>query len=151
MKPVLLSLPFVGHRHGPRAYGYPPQMEQVPLPFPAEAARGRGHKNAVTDGDRVLDDEGAPTLASLGVSKRESSEAQKLADLEPEKFDEVLKKTRGERWRSDLGDWYIVNFNSNSLVCGRIDPIDEARERGVLKPYEEVVDVDDEEEVDHVE
>ena len=41
MKPVLLSLPFVGHRHGPRAYGYPPQMEQVPLPFPAEAARGR--------------------------------------------------------------------------------------------------------------
>jgi hypothetical protein len=102
-------------------------------------------------GTMVLPPSSTPTLASLGVSKRESSEAQKLADLEPEKFDEVLKKTRGERWRSDLGDWYIVNFNSNSLVCGRIDPIDEARERGVLKPYEEVVDVDDEEEVDHVE
>jgi hypothetical protein len=108
---------------------------------------GGGHSG----GTVVLPPEDAPTLASLGVSKRESSEAQKLADLEPEKFDEVLKKTRGERWRSDLGDWYIVNFNSNSLVCGRIDPIDEARERGVLKPYEEVVDVDDEEEVDHVE
>jgi hypothetical protein len=112
----------------------------------------KGTRPSTKDGGTmVLPPSDAPTLASLGVSKRESSEAQKLADLEPEKFDEVLKKTRGERWRSDLGDWYIVNFNSNSLVCGRIDPIDEARERGVLKPYEEVVDVDDEEEVDHVE
>ncbi len=43
----------------------------------------------------------APTLAALGVSKRESSEAQKLADLDPEKFDEVLdgKKTLNQLTR----------------------------------------------------
>jgi hypothetical protein len=54
--------------------------------------------------------------------------------------DEVLKKARGQRWQSDLGDYYIVNANNNMLVGGHINPEEEARERGVLKPYEEVVD-----------
>jgi hypothetical protein len=50
--------------------------------------------------------------------------------------DEILKKTRGERWRGDLGDWYIVNFRTNALVAPHVVPADEARERGVLKPNE---------------
>jgi hypothetical protein len=39
---------------------------------------GRGKKNAVTEGNHVSS---SPTLADLGIGKKESHEAQKLADL----------------------------------------------------------------------
>jgi hypothetical protein len=56
--------------------------------------------------------------------------------------DEIMKKTRGERWRGELGDWYIVDFRTNTIVGPHVVPAEEARERGVLKPYEEIVDDD---------
>jgi hypothetical protein len=54
--------------------------------------------------------------------------------------DEQLKATRGDRWRSDLGDYYIVNVNRNNLVAQHVDPVELGRELGVLRPWEEVAD-----------
>ena len=62
----------------------------------------KGTRPSTKDGGTmVLPPSDAPTLASLGVSKRESSEAQKLSDLPPEKFDQVLegKKTLNQLTR----------------------------------------------------
>jgi hypothetical protein len=40
VKPALsIKLPFMGHRHGPHGHGDSPQMRQVHLPFPEEAAK----------------------------------------------------------------------------------------------------------------
>jgi hypothetical protein len=43
-----------------------------------KAGPGRGKKNVVTSRDHVLSDDTPPTLADLGVSKRESAQAYSL-------------------------------------------------------------------------
>ena len=35
---------------------------------------------------------------------------------------EVLKITRGERARTDLGDYYILDIYHNTIVRSRVDP-----------------------------
>lgn len=52
--------------------------------------------------------------------------------------DEQLHTTRGERWRSYLGDYYVVNFNSKAVVAQHVDPERLARELDVLKDGETV-------------
>ncbi len=54
--------------------------------------------------------------------------------------DEKLRKNRGQRDWGDLGDYYIINTNRNFLVAGHVDPEAYARELGVLKPWESMVD-----------
>jgi hypothetical protein len=54
--------------------------------------------------------------------------------------DEMVKVTRGDRWRHELGDFYILNFNRNWIVNKDIDPETYARELGVLGEWEEVRD-----------
>ena len=51
---------------------------------------------------------------------------------------EFLKATRGDRWRSELGDYYLVNVDRNAIVDKQVDPEEFARELGVLAPYERV-------------
>jgi hypothetical protein len=51
--------------------------------------------------------------------------------------DEKLHACRGERWRSDLGDFYVKDFRSNFIVTKHVDPVDLAREIGVLRPWEQ--------------
>ena len=56
--------------------------------------------------------------------------------------DERLRVSRSERARQDLGDYYIVDVRRNFLVGGHIDPVQLARELGVLQGYEEAEDLD---------
>lgn len=53
--------------------------------------------------------------------------------------DEVLRKSRGRRWWSDLGDFYIQNVNRNSIVRGHVDIEELGRELGVLAELEHLV------------
>jgi hypothetical protein len=54
--------------------------------------------------------------------------------------DQMLKITRGQRAWLDLGKYYVINFNRNFVVDHHVDPETEARELGVLKDYERVID-----------
>ena len=58
---------------------------------------------------------------------------RKLAD-----DDEVLKTTRGERARFDLGDYYILDQRRNFIAAKYVDPEELARKIGVLAEWEEV-------------
>ena len=53
---------------------------------------------------------------------------------------EKLCTTRGDRWRSNLGDYYIVNLYDTTITATNVDPEAMARELGALKQYEEMVD-----------
>ncbi len=54
--------------------------------------------------------------------------------------DQVLRATRGDRARLDLGDYWVHETSRNLTLQTRVDPEDFARELGVLKDYEVVVD-----------
>jgi hypothetical protein len=56
------------------------------------------------------------------------------------KRDEVLKITRGERARSDLGDFYVLDVSMNAVVSKDVDPEELGRKLGVLKEWERVVE-----------
>jgi hypothetical protein len=45
--------------------------------------------------------------------------------------DEVLRITRGERWKSGLGDFYIHNWRNNFVTAHYVDPVELGRELGV--------------------
>jgi hypothetical protein len=51
-----------------------------------------------------------------------------------------LKKTRGTRWRGDLGDYYAIDVRRNILTAQHVDPEAWGREMGVLQPWETVAD-----------
>ncbi len=51
---------------------------------------------------------------------------------------EALKITRGNQWRPELGDYYVVDLNRNSIIRKDVDPEKIARELGVLRDWEEV-------------
>jgi hypothetical protein len=50
----------------------------------------------------------------------------------------VIKKTRGNRWRGELGDYYAVDPKRNCVVSEYIEPEDLGRELGVLRDWEKV-------------
>lgn len=52
--------------------------------------------------------------------------------------DRVLKASRGERARLDLGDFYVLDVSINGIAEKQVDPEDLGRELGVLQPYERV-------------
>jgi|GEM_PF-929567 len=52
------------------------------------------------------------------------------------KEDQVLKTTRGERWRGELGDHYIVDINLNAVIAQHCDLEALSTELGVLKNWE---------------
>jgi len=54
--------------------------------------------------------------------------------------DGVLKKTRGDRWWHELGDYYLINVNRNLITDKHIDPESLGRKLGVLKDYERISD-----------
>jgi len=76
---------------------------------------GRGHtgpqENAVTDADRVL----KPTLTDAGISKNLSSQAQKLARMSPDEFEQ-----RVENWREKLGTRVTVGLLDTAHVRGTL-------------------------------
>jgi hypothetical protein len=49
-----------------------------------------------------------------------------------------LKKYRGGRWDSDLGEYYLVDLNRNSILEGHVDLTSMAKKLGVLAEYERV-------------
>lgn len=51
---------------------------------------------------------------------------------------EVVKKTRGARARFDLGEFYIVDVERNFVTCTNVDPVEMARELGVVDEGEQV-------------
>lgn len=54
------------------------------------------------------------------------------------KDEEHLKSIRGERFRHELGDYYIVDLNRNAIVAKQVDPEELGRTLGVLRPFERV-------------
>ena len=53
---------------------------------------------------------------------------------------ERLRKLRGERWRSDLGDYYTIDVQGNYIIATYVDLEGWGREMGVLKAHESVAD-----------
>jgi len=52
------------------------------------------------------------------------------------KEDQVLKAARGERWRGELGDHYIVDTNLNAVIAQHCGLEALGTELGVLKEWE---------------
>lgn len=52
--------------------------------------------------------------------------------------DEMLRTTRGERARLDLGDYYVHDFRRNLALDTHVDPERLGRELGVLREHERV-------------
>ena len=50
-----------------------------------------------------------------------------------------LRATRGEHWRSNYGNYCIVNFVNGTIPADHVDPEKLARQLDVLQPYEEMV------------
>jgi hypothetical protein len=51
---------------------------------------------------------------------------------------EMVKKTRGEYARRELGEFYLLNFFHNRIQRQNLDLEDFAREIKVLLPYEKL-------------
>ena len=51
---------------------------------------------------------------------------------------EMLKTTRGNRWRQEVGDYYVIDFTKNWIIDKHVDPEEMGRELGVLEPWEVV-------------
>jgi hypothetical protein len=51
----------------------------------------------------------------------------------------ALRITR-DRWRDDLGDFYILDRSQNSVVQTHVDLEVLAREMGLLRPWEKLTD-----------
>jgi hypothetical protein len=52
--------------------------------------------------------------------------------------DRKIHTTRGDRWRSTLGDYYIRDVYGNVIIDTDINPVTFARSLGVLRPGETV-------------
>jgi hypothetical protein len=53
---------------------------------------------------------------------------------------EMLKTTRGERLRQQVGDFYVLDFSRNNVLNTHVDPEKMARDMEVLQPWEVVVE-----------
>jgi hypothetical protein len=60
---------------------------------------------------------------------------RKLADQ-----DEALKTARSERMRQQVGDYYVLDLRINGILHHDVDPAAMAREMGLLKAWERVID-----------
>jgi len=47
-----------------------------------------------------------------------------------------LTKNRSERWKSDLGDWYVIDTNANVVTRQHCNVEELGKETGALKPHE---------------
>jgi hypothetical protein len=54
--------------------------------------------------------------------------------------DQVFKTTRGARWRSNLGNYYILDVNRNFILAYHCTPERTGRELGVLAALEHVAE-----------
>ena len=52
---------------------------------------------------------------------------------------EVLKVSRGERLRQQVGDYYVLNYQVNGVMHHDVDPEEMGRKLGVLQEWEQVV------------
>lgn len=53
---------------------------------------------------------------------------------------EQMHRTRGERWRGDLGCFYITDTRTHALIAASCTPEGVGRELGVLRPGETVIE-----------
>jgi hypothetical protein len=53
---------------------------------------------------------------------------------------EALKRPRSGRGFQELGQYYIVDTDSNFIVSTHVDIVDLAREMNVMAPYETVAE-----------
>jgi len=120
-----------------RSYAVRAERKMGEMLAVTERARGTRVAGGTTGGPVVLPPvEDTPTLAELGVTKRESSEAQFLASLPDEKFEEVAtgQKTMADALRerqqphrlisqSNSNEWYtpVKYIEAAKRVMGGID------------------------------
>jgi hypothetical protein len=50
----------------------------------------------------------------------------------------ALKAARGDRWRSELGDYYTVDVDRNWIVEKHVDPEELGRKLGALAQWEKL-------------
>ena len=48
----------------------------------------------------------------------------------------MLKSTRGERWRGELGDHYIIDINHNAVIAQHCELEGLGTELGVIREWE---------------
>jgi len=53
---------------------------------------------------------------------------------------QVLRATRGEMDRAELGDYYIVDVARHAVTKKNVDPVKLGLDLGVLRKYERLVD-----------
>jgi hypothetical protein len=63
----------------------------------------------------------------------------KLAARAGVRVREQLRVNRTKRWWYDLGDYYLVNVDSNHLVKGHVDPEELGQDLGMIHPWEEII------------
>jgi hypothetical protein len=56
---------------------------------------------------------------------------------------EKLQKCRSDRWRHDVGDWYVIDVDRNLVLHKHVGLEELGRKLGVLHEYENLV-ADDE-------
>ena len=52
---------------------------------------------------------------------------------------EAIRKNRGA-WSTDIGEYYVLNWNHNRIENSHADPVAIGRELGCLQKWEEVVE-----------
>jgi hypothetical protein len=45
---------------------------------------------------------------------------------------EMVRKTKHDKWHDDLGDYYIIDFNHNVVIERHVDLLKKGKELGVI-------------------
>ncbi len=80
-----------------------------------------------------------PQAARVPVSERALVQRINRTLAKEGRSGEVLRKTRPGRWATELGEYYVVDLDANSLLQTGTNVEELGRELGVLKPYEQLV------------
>jgi hypothetical protein len=75
-------------------------------------------------------------IAGVPVSKRALIQRINRQLAKEGQAGQMVKATRGDSARKELGDYYAVDLGRNAVVSKQVDLEDLGRKLGVLQPYE---------------
>ncbi len=53
---------------------------------------------------------------------------------------QMVKTLRGERWRNELGDHYLLDFDRNVIIGKHVDLVDLGKNLKVMRPWEHLAE-----------
>ena len=74
--------------------------------------------------------------ARVPVSKRALIQRLNRRLAKEGRHGQMLKANRSERWRDQLGDYYVVDLDTTRIEVTNVNLEEWGRELGVLQPYE---------------